>query len=208
MKKELTPEQKEAKRIYLIEWRKNNSNKVKLHNEKQKEYAKEWKKKDYDENKENRKADRLKYYHDNAEIMRTKQKEYKKNNRPKLAEYQRNYYAERRKIDPLFKLRNNIRGLIGLSIKNKGLKKKSKTAEILGCSFGEFKLHLENQFEPWMNWDNYGLYNGTENYGWDIDHIKPSSLAINEEELLKLNHFSNLQPLCSYINRDVKIDNY
>ena len=59
-----------------------------------------------------------------------------------------------------------------------------------------------------MNWDNYGLYNGTENYGWDIDHIKPSSLAINEEELLKLNHFSNLQPLCSYINRDVKIDNY
>jgi hypothetical protein len=54
-----------------------------------------------------------------------------------------------------------------------------------------------------MIWDNYGLYNGTE-YGWDIDHIIPSSSAITEEELLKLNHFSNLQPLCSYFNRDIK----
>jgi hypothetical protein len=54
-----------------------------------------------------------------------------------------------------------------------------------------------------MIWDNYGLYNGTPEYGWDIDHIIPSSSAITEEELLKLNH-CNLQPLCSYFNRDIK----
>jgi hypothetical protein len=24
-----------------------------------------------------------------------------------------------------------------------------------------------------MIWDNYGLYNGTPEYGWDIDHIIP-----------------------------------
>jgi len=29
-----------------------------------------------------------------------------------------------------------------------------------------------------------------------------------EEELLKLNHFSNLQPLCSYVNRDIKKDEF
>jgi hypothetical protein len=57
-----------------------------------------------------------------------------------------------------------------------------------------------------MNWDNYGLYNGESNYGWDIDHIIPSSSAITEEELIKLNHFTNLQPLCSYINRKIKSD--
>jgi hypothetical protein len=59
-------------------------------------------------------------------------------------------------------------------------------------------------FEDWMTWDNYGKYNGSEKFGWDVDHIIPKSSATTEEELLKLNHFSNLQPLCSYINRDVK----
>ena len=57
-----------------------------------------------------------------------------------------------------------------------------------------------------MSWDNYGLYNGELNYGWDIDHIIPLASATTEKELLKLNHFTNLQPLCSKINRDIKRD--
>ena len=59
-------------------------------------------------------------------------------------------------------------------------------------------------FEPWMNWENKGLYNGKLNYGWDIDHKIPVSSATTEEELVKLNHYTNLQPLCSKINRDIK----
>lgn len=55
-----------------------------------------------------------------------------------------------------------------------------------------------------MNWNNHGLYDGELNYGWDIDHIIPLSSAKTEEELLELNHFSNLQPLCSKVNRDIK----
>lgn len=47
---------------------------------------------------------------------------------------------------------------------------------------------------------------GELSHGWDIDHIIPSSIAISEEDIVKLNHFSNLQPLCSKINRDVKIN--
>ena len=31
---------------------------------------------------------------------------------------------------------------------------------------------------------------------------------LTEEEVLKLNHFTNLQPLCSKMNRDIKRDNY
>ena len=88
--------------------------------------------------------------------------------------------------------------------------KTSKTGSsesILGCSFEELKQHLESQWQDWMSWDNYGLYNGEENYGWDIDHITPLALCESEADILKLNHFSNLQPLCSYINRYVKKDN-
>ena len=58
-----------------------------------------------------------------------------------------------------------------------------------------------------MNWDNYGRYNGELNYGWDIDHKIPTSSAITEEDVIKLNHYTNLQPLCSFINRVVKRDN-
>jgi hypothetical protein len=65
---------------------------------------------------------------------------------------------------------------------------------------------LENKFEPWMNWDNQGRYNGEFDYGWDIDHIIPLSSAKNEEDIIKLSHYSNLQPLCSKVNRDIKKD--
>jgi hypothetical protein len=76
--------------------------------------------------------------------------------------------------------------------------------EKLGCSFEEFKIYLESKFESWMSWENYGKYNGELNYGWDIDHINPLSNAKTEEEIYNLSHYTNLQPLCSKINRDVK----
>ena len=57
-----------------------------------------------------------------------------------------------------------------------------------------------------MNWNNYGIYNGEENYGWDLDHIIPLSSGKCEEDVIRLNHYTNIQPLCSYINRNVKRD--
>ena len=58
-----------------------------------------------------------------------------------------------------------------------------------------------------MTWENRGLYNGELNYGWDIDHIIPSSSGLNYNDIIKLNHYTNLQPLCSYTNRVIKRDN-
>lgn len=110
----------------------------------------------------------------------------------------------RKLIDPLYRLKVSLRSSICIFLKNKGYKKKSKTTDILGCSFEEFKLHIENQFKDWMNWDNRALYNGTLNYGWDIDHIEPLSTAINEADIIRLCHYTNLQPLCSYTNRVLK----
>ena len=65
--------------------------------------------------------------------------------------------------------------------------KKTKTYCILGCSFEEFKTHIEHQFKDGMSWENYGK--------WEYDHITPVSWAITEDEIVKLNHYSNLQPL-------------
>jgi 5-methylcytosine-specific restriction endonuclease McrA len=57
-----------------------------------------------------------------------------------------------------------------------------------------------------MSWENYGLYNGELNYGWDIDHIIPLSKASTKDEFYELSHYTNMQPLCSKTNRDIKKD--
>jgi hypothetical protein len=144
------------------------------------------------------------YRENNKEIINTYQKLYYTENKEIIGKRQRVYEKERRINDPLFKLSGNIRRMIRKSIKSNGYTKKSKTYDILGCSYEEFKKYIESLWQPWMNWDNHGLYNGELDYGWDIDHKVPISSAITEEELLKLNHFSNLQPLCSKVNRDIK----
>ena len=57
-----------------------------------------------------------------------------------------------------------------------------------------------------MTWNNRGLYNSSKlNYGWDIDHKIPLDSAKTEDDLIRLNHYSNLQPLCSYTNRHIKM---
>ena len=61
-----------------------------------------------------------------------------------------------------------------------------------------------------MNWDNKGNVNGviasTINQSWDIDHIIPLATATCEADVIRLNHYTNLQPLCSYTNRYIKAD--
>lgn len=114
---------------------------------------------------------------------------------------------ERRKNDPLFRLYKMISSRIYHSLKEKGYTKDSKTQKILGCSFEDFKKHIEDQFEPWMNWENHGKRIISErNVSWDLDHIIPISSATTEEEVIKLNHYTNFQPLCSYINQYIKRD--
>jgi hypothetical protein len=43
-----------------------------------------------------------------------------------------------------------------------------------------------------MNWDN--------RKDWHLDHIYPVSLAKDEQELIKLNHYTNFQPLWAIEN--------
>jgi hypothetical protein len=150
-------------------------------------------------NKEETKIYKKEYFQKNKDKIRNKKREYRNINKEVL--------NDKRKKN--IKYLNTIIGTsIRASLKKLNSHKKSRTYEILGCSIIEFKLYIESKFEPWMNWENYGKYNGELNYGWDIDHIIPISFAKTEEDVLRLNHYSNLQPLCSYINRFIKRDKY
>ena len=80
-----------------------------------------------------------------------------------------------------------MRNLIKNSLVRQGYTKKSKTYEILKISYDEFILYIESKFQDGMSWDNYGK--------WHLDHIIPLSIAESEIELLKLNHYTNFQPL-------------
>jgi len=142
-----------------------------------------------------------KIYNDNN---KDKHKKYYEENKEKIIQYQREYKKNKKKTDSLFKLKNDFSKLLLMSFKRQGFTKRSRTFVILGCSFEEFKLYLDSKFEPWMNWNNKGFYNGELNYGWDIDHVIPQSTAKTEDEFILLNHYTNLQPLCSHINRDIK----
>ena len=68
------------------------------------------------------------------------------------------------------------------------MKSLHSTLNYLGCTIQELYLHLEKQFTPEMNWDNYGSY-------WHIDHIIPLSAAKNDKHIYELSHYTNLQPL-------------
>lgn len=97
-------------------------------------------------------------------------------------EYIRNYNSS-----PKNKLKNSLRSRVN-ELMNKKYEN-PKTFDLLGCEFSEFLSHIENKFKDGMSWDNYGYY------GWHIDHIVPLSSAKTEDDLKKLYHFTNLQPL-------------
>ena len=85
-----------------------------------------------------------------------------------------------------------IRSLIKSSFYNKNFNK-PRTLNVIGCSYSEFKVHIESLFKDNMNWDNYGE--------WHLDHKIPASWAKTEEELYKLNHYSNFQPMWAFDNQ-------
>ena len=158
----------------------------------------------YKNNKEKIKEIQKKYREKNRDSINQNKKEYHKNNKDKRREYIR----KRKQEDYIYALKTSISSNINLKLRRflEGNKEKN-TFEILGCTSEYFASYIESKFEPWMNWENRGLYNGELNYGWDLDHIIPICKAKTDEEVYKLNHYTNFQPLCSKVNRDIKWKN-
>lgn len=189
-------ENKDVELARQQEYRKKNSDKIKDRNKKYYEVNKDTiseKKKEYvKKNIDHVKKTRQEYYQNNKEVLRSKA-----NEREKI----------KLKTDPLFKLMKSIRSTISVSIRKMGYRKNTRTHFILGCTFDEFKAHIESLWESWMTWDNYGIYEKNKyNVGWDFDHIIPVSSAVTEDDVIRLNHYTNIRPLCSKVNRDEKRD--
>lgn len=152
-------------------------------------------KKNWKINNKEKNSKLLKLWRDNnKDKIKKTNADYYLNNTKKFHKTNAKYSKQRRLNDPLFKLICNIRSLIYHAFKNNKIQKNTRTSNILGCTFEEFKLHIEKQFDNKMNWNNHGSY-------WEYDHIKPISLAKTEQEVYELNHYTNFQPLEKTQNR-------
>ena len=104
------------------------------------------------------------------------------------------YFRERRKRDPVFKLSAYTRNMLRRVLRATGDVKKGSTRDILGYGAKELKTHIESLFKPGMNWENYGE--------WHIDHKIPISLmtlfGIDDPALI--NALTNLQPMWAIDN--------
>lgn len=151
------------------------------------------------ENSEKGKKTRLEYRKSQKGLENNKKKVEKYRSKKENKEKINNYVKNRLKNDNIYYLKEKIRRRINEVLKKKKLTKCKSSTEVIGCSWEQLKKHLESQFKEGMSWDNKGK--------WHIDHIIPISTAKSKEEVYRLNHYTNLQPLWAEDNLK-KSDNY
>jgi hypothetical protein len=171
------PKNKKGVQYYKSRCKKCQSEDEKIKRDKNPEKYKIW----YDKSREERNKWRSEYYQKNKEKLREYNKMYDKN---KSINFMVKYHTT-----PIIKLKHRLSCRLREILKLKSLVKNKKYNEILGCSSVFLKEYLGEQFTEGMTWDNHGQY------GWHIDHIIPLSSAKTEEEVYKLCHYTNLQPL-------------
>lgn len=145
-----------------------------------------------------REANRIavkKYSEKNKDKIAARHKKYYLANKDKLLEYNMSYIANRKKSDSVFKLSFRIRNLVYKACIRRGWSKNSKTFNVIGCTANELQAYLINTAKR-----NYGgkYFPGRL---YHIDHVIPISQAKTESDLLKLNHYTNLQYLLPADNR-------
>jgi len=158
--------------------------------QKNKEESARYHKKWYQKNKRRISQQSRKYYQQNIEKIRRRHKRYNQKNKEKILQYKGEWQKYQRKINPRYRLDENMGSAIARSLNGK---KDGQPWEILaGYSLGELMARLERQFDTKMNWNNYGNY-------WVVDHIKPKSLFSyifpNDPEFKQCWNLRNLQPL-------------
>lgn len=132
----------------------------------------------------------------------SKNENYHKNNQTNPVSLEKNRARKRRSYkkrseDSLKRLQDRIRGLIRNCMNKKGFDKSETTLKILGTDWESFMSYMEDRFTDEMTWENQGSY-------WEIDHILPNNTAKTKEDVIRLNHYTNLQPLSIKENRSKK----
>lgn len=177
------------------EYRKNNKHKIVANNSLY-----------YKENKSRIDLKNKEYYKNNKEKVTAIQKEYYENHKDEIDNYRREYYKNRTHNDLLFKIKRRISSQVWHFLFKNGLSKNNKSiCDFLPYSVEELKEYLEKQFEPWMNWNNYGRYiakdwddNDSSTWKWQVDHIIPHSkfhyTSMENQQFIECWALSNLRP--------------
>jgi hypothetical protein len=137
-------------------------------------------------------ADKIKEQRKGRKNCPIKRAKWLSDNLGYMTKYNREYTLRRYYEDPVFRLklteRTRIRQGLG------GATKTARTTHLLGCSWEEFRKHLESLFVEGMTWGNM--------WQWHIDHIRPlaSFDLTKEEDQRAAFHFSNHQPLWAVDN--------
>lgn len=162
------------------------------------EYYKKYSKEYYKKNKKNFNSISKEYYKNNSSKVKKNSRNWKAKNKSYVKDWAKQYcirnrekynkyIRDKRLASPIFKLKGTLRTRLGNFLRKKKYIKKNKTENILGISYKFAMLHIEKQFKEGMRWNNHGK--------WHIDHVIPLESAKTEQELLKLFHYTNLQPL-------------
>lgn len=131
----------------------------------------------------------------------------------KYKHYRKRQQQERLRRDPLYKAKRCLRKRLWHYKQQYGSVSMSKS---IGCTWGKFVEHMELQFydcprtKVKMNWLNYGKQTQHDFPKWEIDHIIPLCTAKSANDLEKLSHYTNLQPLWHIDNnlkslKDIKL---
>ena len=180
------------------------------HKEYKAEYLKEYGIKNRDYLSENGKQYRLKnkellkekdkqWRDDNHEALLISKKEYRIKNQAIILQKAHEYYRTHKKLKgrpiPMDKNQKRIKNRMskGVWASLHGAKWGFRWEHLVGYSVEELMIHLENQFEEGMSWDNYGRR------GWHIDHKVAVSAfhftSFNDSEFKQCWCLENLQPL-------------
>lgn len=184
-------------------------------------------KKYQEDNKEKIAEINSQYYFDHKGEYDQYHKTYRANNKGKISEKKKIYYIENRekiirdsleysarklKDDPSFRLRLLISTTIRAALKRVNFSKNGETfTKYLPYSIQQLQEHLEKQFESWMTWDNWGIYNidiwddnDQTTWTWQIDHIIPQSIflysSMADNNFQKCWALENLRPLSAKQN--------
>ena len=197
---------REEKNAYQREWNKKNRDKKREQDKKYREANREkikishkaWRDKNrerlneqqrerYKENPQAFKERKERYVKSHEEQVRASNKRYREENKQKRTDYE----LTKRKTDARYRFRSSFVSLISGYLRKNGYKGGKKTWEVVGCDFETFLKYIENQFEEGMTLENYGHGEGC----WNIDHIAPICTAKTDDDLERLNHYSNLRPM-------------
>src|ERR1700733_1718895 len=156
--------------------------------------------------------DKHKIYLENKNKFSLYNKQYNLAHKEDIKANKRKYEKEKLKNDVIYKCSKYVSIKIRKGLKNLNVSKNKQSIwKFLPYTPEELKFHIENQFEPWMTWENWGIYdpkiwneNDSSTWTWQLDHIKPHSDfnygTMDCREFLDCWMLSNLRPLSAKQN--------